>query len=52
MLLGQARPTHDAALSSALGQAAAEPELAPLVAAVEALNTSARGARMREYRPV
>lgn len=37
-LLGQARPTHDTALSSALGQAAADPELAPLVAAVEAMN--------------
>ncbi|MEV6431586.1 MarR family transcriptional regulator [Nocardia sp. NPDC051463] len=39
-LLEQARPTHDAALSNALGQAAADPELAPLVAAVEAMNTA------------
>ncbi|MFI7671470.1 MarR family winged helix-turn-helix transcriptional regulator [Nocardia sp. NPDC049526] len=40
-LLTRARPTHDTALSSALGQAAADPELAPLVAAVEAMNTKA-----------
>ncbi|PPJ23293.1 MarR family transcriptional regulator [Nocardia nova] len=37
-LLEQARPTNDAALSQALGEAAADPELAPLVTAVEALN--------------
>ncbi|MFF0491258.1 MarR family winged helix-turn-helix transcriptional regulator [Nocardia sp. NPDC003482] len=40
-LLEQARPTHDDALSSELRQAAADPELAPLVSAVEALNTTA-----------
>ncbi|WP_433680876.1 MarR family winged helix-turn-helix transcriptional regulator [Nocardia sp. CA-119907] len=40
-LLARARPTHDEALSSALGQAAADPELAPLVAAVEAMNSNA-----------
>ncbi|MFI9506424.1 MarR family winged helix-turn-helix transcriptional regulator [Nocardia sp. NPDC052566] len=40
-LLDAARPTHDAALAGALGQAAADPELAPLVAAVEALNAAA-----------
>ncbi|ATL65817.1 MarR family winged helix-turn-helix transcriptional regulator [Nocardia terpenica] len=51
-LLAAARPTHDDALTGALRQAAADPELAPLVAAVEALNTSARGTRSREYRPV
>jgi DNA-binding MarR family transcriptional regulator len=51
-LLGQARPTHDTALSSALGQAAADPELAPLVAPVEAMNTaSPRGARVGASRP-
>lgn len=50
-LLEQARPTHDAALSSALGQAAADPELEPLVAAVEALNTR-NGAGTLAYRPV
>ncbi|WP_039828512.1 MarR family winged helix-turn-helix transcriptional regulator [Nocardia testacea] len=50
-LLEHARPTHDSALSGALGQAAADPELAPLVAAVEALNTSsARSAGSRAYR--
>ncbi|MGW1738233.1 MarR family winged helix-turn-helix transcriptional regulator [Nocardia sp. NPDC001965] len=52
-LLAHARPTHDTALSGALGQAAADPELAPLVAAVEALNTSsARSAGSRAYRTV
>ncbi|WP_040686703.1 MarR family winged helix-turn-helix transcriptional regulator [Nocardia vinacea] len=46
-LLTRARPTHDTALSSALGQADADPELAPLVAAVEAMNTkAARGTRI------
>ncbi|MEU7631921.1 MarR family transcriptional regulator [Nocardia sp. NPDC049190] len=49
-LLEQARPTHDDALAGALGQAAADSELAPLVAAIEALNT--RGMRTCEYRPV
>jgi DNA-binding MarR family transcriptional regulator len=49
-LLDRARPTHDAALTSALQQAAANPELAPLVSAVEALN--AGSPRTREYRPV
>ncbi|MEU8894485.1 MarR family transcriptional regulator [Nocardia sp. NPDC048505] len=43
-LLDGARPTHDAALAAALGHAAADPELAPLVGAVEALNTRAVGA--------
>ncbi|MER6139341.1 MarR family transcriptional regulator [Streptomyces sparsogenes] len=36
-LLEQARPTNDAALREALRDAAARPELAPLVAAVEGL---------------
>ncbi|MGO4417936.1 MarR family winged helix-turn-helix transcriptional regulator [Streptomyces sp. MCAF7] len=36
-LLDQARPTNDAALRDALQDAAARPELAPLVAAVEGL---------------
>lgn len=49
-LLDRARPTHDAALTSALQQAAANPELAPLVSAVEALN--AGSASSCEYRPV
>ncbi|WP_040819197.1 MarR family winged helix-turn-helix transcriptional regulator [Nocardia jiangxiensis] len=51
-LLDQARPTHDESLSGALRQAAADPELSALVAAVEALNASSvHGARTREYRP-
>lgn len=50
-LLGAARPTHDEALSGALRQAAADPGLAPLVSAVEALNTAAaEGNRPRPYR--
>ncbi|NEW39123.1 MarR family winged helix-turn-helix transcriptional regulator [Nocardia cyriacigeorgica] len=49
-LLDRARPTHDAALTSALRQAAANPELAPLVSAVEALNDGSP--RTREYRPI
>ncbi|MBF6327441.1 MarR family winged helix-turn-helix transcriptional regulator [Nocardia transvalensis] len=40
-LLGLARPTYDTALSAELRQAAADPELAPLVAAVEAMNSAA-----------
>jgi DNA-binding MarR family transcriptional regulator len=44
-LLDHARPTHDAALSTALGQAAADPGLTPLVAAVEAMNTASAGRR-------
>ncbi|MBH5338205.1 MarR family transcriptional regulator [Streptomyces pactum] len=36
-LLAEARPTNDAALAEALGDAARNPELAPLVAAVEAM---------------
>ncbi|WP_328379936.1 MarR family transcriptional regulator [Streptomyces sp. NBC_01020] len=39
LLLEQARPTNDAALRAALDRAAADPELAPLVRAVEALKT-------------
>lgn len=38
-LLEEARPTNDAALREALGQAAKTPELAPLVRAVESLST-------------
>ncbi|SEL52756.1 MarR family winged helix-turn-helix transcriptional regulator [Streptacidiphilus jiangxiensis] len=40
-LLAQARPTNDRALSEALDEAAANPELAPLVAAVRAINPPA-----------
>ncbi|MFH9353783.1 MarR family winged helix-turn-helix transcriptional regulator [Kitasatospora sp. NPDC017646] len=40
-LLEKARPTNDAALREALAEAARNPELAPLVAAVEAVNPSA-----------
>ncbi|MEU6279667.1 MarR family transcriptional regulator [Streptomyces sp. NPDC047028] len=40
-LLETARPTHDAALREALDEAAANPELAPLVRAVESLKTPA-----------
>ncbi|MEV0602378.1 MarR family transcriptional regulator [Streptomyces sp. NPDC050315] len=40
-LLEEARPTHDAALSEALSEAARRPELAPLVAAVEGMATGA-----------
>ncbi|MFI0738079.1 MarR family winged helix-turn-helix transcriptional regulator [Streptomyces sp. NPDC021100] len=36
-LLAEARPTNDTALRAALREAAARPELAPLVAAVESL---------------
>lgn len=38
-LLGEARPTNDAALREALDEAATNPELAPLVKAVEAVRT-------------
>ncbi|QIS09083.1 MULTISPECIES: MarR family winged helix-turn-helix transcriptional regulator [Nocardia] len=52
-LLAEARPTHDAALAGALGQAAANPGLAPLVSAVEALNSAGSGGiRPRDYHPV
>ncbi|WP_280268026.1 MarR family winged helix-turn-helix transcriptional regulator [Nocardia wallacei] len=52
-LLDRARPAYDDALAGALRQAAADPEMAPLVAAVQALNTApTTGARTREYRPV
>ncbi|MFE2378637.1 MarR family winged helix-turn-helix transcriptional regulator [Streptomyces sp. NPDC059398] len=47
LLLARARPTNDAALRAALDRAAADPELAPLVRAVEALEpvrASAAGA--------
>ncbi|GCD97890.1 MarR family winged helix-turn-helix transcriptional regulator [Embleya hyalina] len=37
-LLAQARPTNDAALREALDEAAGNPELAPLVKAVEAID--------------
>jgi DNA-binding MarR family transcriptional regulator len=40
-LLGEARPTNEAALREALDAAAADPELAPLVRAVESLHTPA-----------
>ncbi|MFD7874578.1 MarR family winged helix-turn-helix transcriptional regulator [Streptomyces sp. NPDC059766] len=40
-LLAQARPTNDAALREALDEASKNAELAPLVQAVEALNTPA-----------
>ncbi|MFJ4846804.1 MULTISPECIES: MarR family winged helix-turn-helix transcriptional regulator [unclassified Streptomyces] len=40
-LLAQARPTHDEALRQALADAAAEPELAPLVEALESLDCGA-----------
>ncbi|WP_129308054.1 MarR family transcriptional regulator [Streptomyces sp. L2] len=40
-LLETARPTHDAALREALDEAAVNPELAPLVRAVESLKTPA-----------
>ncbi len=39
-LLAQARPTNDAALWEALAEAAANPELSLLVAAVEAVETA------------
>ncbi|AQW51995.1 MarR family transcriptional regulator [Streptomyces violaceusniger] len=39
-LLEEARPTHDAALREALGDAARRPELAPLVTAVERLTAT------------
>ncbi|WP_405774051.1 MarR family winged helix-turn-helix transcriptional regulator [Streptomyces sp. NBC_00859] len=42
-LLEEARPTNDAALRAALDRAAADPELAPLVRAVEAVETTATG---------
>ncbi|SNT38809.1 DNA-binding transcriptional regulator, MarR family [Asanoa hainanensis] len=37
LLLAEARPTNDAALHEALGEASANPELAPLVDAVKSL---------------
>ncbi|MFB7497322.1 MarR family winged helix-turn-helix transcriptional regulator [Streptomyces sp. NPDC056161] len=40
-LLKEARPTNDAALREALDEAAANPELAPLVQVVESLNVPA-----------
>ncbi len=40
-LLGEARPTNDTALREALDEAAKNPELAPLVQAVEAVRTVA-----------
>jgi DNA-binding MarR family transcriptional regulator len=40
-LLAQARPTNDAALRTALDEAAGNPELAPLVTAVEELKVPA-----------
>ncbi|GII31930.1 MarR family winged helix-turn-helix transcriptional regulator [Planotetraspora mira] len=40
-LLAEARPTHDAALREALDDAAKNPELAPLVEAVESLHVPA-----------
>lgn len=40
LLLEKARPTNDSALREALGAAAENPELAPLVRAVETLRTS------------
>ncbi|MEU8621599.1 MarR family transcriptional regulator [Streptomyces sp. NPDC048623] len=43
-LLDEARPTNDAALRQALDEAAVNPELAPLVAAVEAVDVPARHA--------
>ncbi|WP_250302321.1 MarR family winged helix-turn-helix transcriptional regulator [Streptomyces sp. A 4/2] len=44
-LLGEARPTHTAALGEALTEAARNPELAPLVRAVEELRPTARPVR-------
>jgi DNA-binding MarR family transcriptional regulator len=41
-LLSEARPTNDAALREALDEAAKNPELAPLVKAVEELKAPAR----------
>ncbi|BAU87804.1 marR family transcriptional regulator [Streptomyces laurentii] len=43
-LLREARPTNDIALRQALDEAAGNPELASLVAAVEAVETSAQSA--------
>ncbi|MFE3328723.1 MarR family winged helix-turn-helix transcriptional regulator [Streptomyces sp. NPDC059176] len=43
-LLAQARPTNDTALRQALDQAANDPELAPLVHAIEGLRVPAPGA--------
>ncbi|OEU85622.1 MarR family transcriptional regulator [Streptomyces abyssalis] len=40
-LLGEARPTNDTAVREALDEAAKDPELAPLVKAVEALRAPA-----------
>ncbi|MFF8384098.1 MarR family winged helix-turn-helix transcriptional regulator [Streptomyces kanasensis] len=39
-LLAEARPTHDAALREALDEAGRKPELAPLVKALEELNSA------------
>ncbi|MFC9623921.1 MarR family winged helix-turn-helix transcriptional regulator [Streptomyces sp. NPDC056930] len=41
-LLQEARPTNDTALGKALDEAAKNPELAPLVTAVEAMNPTRR----------
>ncbi|MDQ8707737.1 MarR family transcriptional regulator [Streptomyces sp. LHD-70] len=43
-LLAEARPTNDTALREALDEAAENPELAPLVRAVESLNAPATAA--------
>jgi DNA-binding MarR family transcriptional regulator len=43
-LLAEARPTNDAALREALDEAAKDPELAPLVRAVEELKAPAAAA--------
>ncbi|MGY0020847.1 MarR family winged helix-turn-helix transcriptional regulator [Streptomyces sp. cg35] len=50
-LLAAARPTHDAALREALDAAAAEPDLAPLVRAVEQLPAPAVGQVNQPLRP-
>ncbi|WP_030208390.1 MarR family winged helix-turn-helix transcriptional regulator [Streptomyces sp. NRRL S-87] len=42
-LLAEARPTNDAALREALDTAAADPELAPLVAALTSVGTARAG---------
>jgi DNA-binding MarR family transcriptional regulator len=42
-LLGEARPTHDEVLASALDEAAGMPELAPLVQALNRLPAPAQG---------
>ncbi|MYX22591.1 MarR family transcriptional regulator, partial [Streptomyces sp. SID8380] len=42
VLLEEARPTNDAALRAALDEAALDPQLAPLVTAMEQLDASPR----------